>query len=182
MVKGLDPDEQLFVERLFIARERVIYKTARKYTSSEYDAEEAVQDAMERLMSSVTTLQSLSEAAQTAYLVVAVKNAAINCGRKAAKDRKNSKYLSEIEYEMPSPDAKSGIDEVLIEQDALDRIRASWCKLDEISRSLLEQKYILNMTDMEMACLAGVKESSIRMMLTRARGKLLVQVKEGDVS
>lgn len=180
MAKGLEPDEQLFMEQLFITRERIIYKTARKYTSSEFDAEEAVQDALERLMSSVTTLQSLSEAAQTAYLVVAVKNAAINCGKKTAKDRKNGKYLSEIEQELPSPDAKGGMDEVLIEQEVLAGLRAGWCKLDESSRSLLEQKYILKMTDREMAHLAGVKEASIRMMLTRARGKLLSQVKEGD--
>ena len=36
---------------------------------------------------------------------------------------------------------------------------------------LLEDKYVLNMSDAEIASALGVKPSSVRMLLTRARSK-----------
>lgn len=38
-------------------------------------------------------------------------------------------------------------------------------------RQLLENKYVLNMSDAEIASALGVKPSSVRMLLTRARSK-----------
>ena len=41
----------------------------------------------------------------------------------------------------------------------------------EKTRQLLEDKYVLNMSDAEIASALGVKPSSVRMLLTRARSK-----------
>ena len=41
----------------------------------------------------------------------------------------------------------------------------------EKTRQLLEDKYVLNMSDAEIASALGVKSSSVRMLLTRARSK-----------
>lgn len=180
MVKGLEPDEQLFMEKLFIERKEIFYKAARKYTSSEYDAEDVIHEALERVMANVVTIRGLNEAAQTAYVVIAIKNTAISHRKKAAKERCNSTYLDELGYELTTSDSKSGLDQVFIEQEMVIRLREEWSGLDEDTRSLLEQKYIMKMKDSEIARARGVKTSSVRMMLTRARGKLLSQVKEGD--
>ena len=46
-----------------------------------------------------------------------------------------------------------------------------WPQLDSRTRQLLEDKYVLNMSDAEIASALGVKSSSVRMLLTRARSK-----------
>lgn len=46
-----------------------------------------------------------------------------------------------------------------------------WPQLDSRTRQLLEDKYFLNMSDAEIASALGVKPSSVRMPLTRARSK-----------
>ena len=46
-----------------------------------------------------------------------------------------------------------------------------WPQLDSRTRQLLEDKYVLNMSDAEIASALGVKPSSVRMLLTRARSK-----------
>lgn len=44
-----------------------------------------------------------------------------------------------------------------------------WPQLDSRTQQLLEDKYVLNMSDAEIASVLGVKSSSVRMLLTRAR-------------
>ena len=46
-----------------------------------------------------------------------------------------------------------------------------WPQLDSRTRQRLEDKYVLNMSDAEIASALGVKSSSVRMLLTRARSK-----------
>ena len=52
-----------------------------------------------------------------------------------------------------------------------------WPQLDSRTRQLLEDKYVLNMSDAEIASALGVKSSSVRMLLTRARSKARGAVK-----
>ena len=55
-----------------------------------------------------------------------------------------------------------------VELNALARV---WPRLDEDTRWLLEARYILDYSDSELAREMGVKPTSVRMALTRARKK-----------
>lgn len=55
--------------------------------------------------------------------------------------------------------------------DDIDVLWRVWPQLDLRTRQLLEDKYVLNMSDAEIASALGVKPSSVRMLLTRARSK-----------
>jgi RNA polymerase sigma-70 factor (ECF subfamily) len=52
-----------------------------------------------------------------------------------------------------------------------------WPSLDETTRAILEKKYILGQSDSEIAHSLGIKASSVRMNLTRARKSAYEQLK-----
>lgn len=70
---------------------------------------------------------------------------------------------------------------ILVERKAqLSRI---WCRLSEEHRMLLEGRYILGISDEELAKQLHCKSSSIRMKLTRARraaSQLLINEESGE--
>lgn len=69
-----------------------------------------------------------------------------------------------------SRDAEDPERQILLLDDA-DVLWRIWPQLDSRTRQLLEDKYVLNMSDAEIASALGVKPSSVRMLLTRARSK-----------
>ena len=72
--------------------------------------------------------------------------------------------------DIASRDAENPERQILLLDDA-DVLWRIWPQLDSRTRQLLEDKYVLNMSDAEIASALGVKSSSVRMLLTRARSK-----------
>lgn len=79
------------------------------------------------------------------------------------------------------PDNCLPYDELLIKHESTKKIFSIIQKLAPNERFLLESKYIEQLSDNEIASTLHVKPSSIRMMLTRVRRKVLTQlINEGD--
>ena len=72
-----------------------------------------------------------------------------------------------------APEASSApdMDELLSRRVELNALARVWPRLDEDTRWLLEARYILDYSDSELAREMGVKPTSVRMALTRARKK-----------
>lgn len=72
-----------------------------------------------------------------------------------------------------APEASSApdMDELLSRRVELNALARVWPRLDEDTRWLLEARYILDYSDSELAREMGVKPTSVRMALTRAREK-----------
>ena len=60
----------------------------------------------------------------------------------------------------------------------LDAIRKIWAQIPVEDRLLLEQKYILDWSDKDLAARLGVQPQSVRMMLTRTKRKVTALLKE----
>lgn len=63
----------------------------------------------------------------------------------------------------------------------LSALKQVWGSLPEDVRSLLRMKYFLQMDNKEIAAHLGIKPESVRMRLTRARGRLLERMKAEEV-
>ena len=65
------------------------------------------------------------------------------------------------------------LDDLLILRERQQKLAATWLNIPEDDRMLLEGKYLLGLSDGELAELAGCKSNSVRMKLTRARRNAL---------
>ena len=147
-----DPDDKSYMIWLYEEFHRLMFSTARKYTSNQTDCEDIVQNALVGLMQKISKLRQFDRCILTAYIVSTVRNAAINYLRQQALEGEHSD-LSEV-----------------------------WSQLSQEDRFLLEGRYIIGASDKELASTLNCKSDSIRMKLTRARRRafaLVMKFEEG---
>ena len=173
-----DPQDRNFIVQLYLEYEKLLFGTAWKFTSSHHDAEEIVQDSLVNLIKKVTTLKQLERCTLVAYIVSTVRNTAINHLRKAGRIK-----LAETDIDDQSEmiDPQLSLDDLLILRERQQKLAATWLNIPEDDRMLLEGKYLLGLSDGELAELAGCKSNSVRMKLTRARRNALKVMLDKEV-
>ena len=169
---------QDFMAELYLKHERLMYYIAGNYTKDLFRREDIVQAALIALMRNEATLHSLSDSARLSYIASAVRNTAINALRREQRESSQCVSIEEIPAELLHaqalwPEIKN------IEMEHRQELLAKFQELHEHDRQLLFGRYLMDMTDAEMAKILGCKPSSVRMKLTRARRALLEKLKEG---
>lgn len=165
-----DPQDRNFIVQLYLEYEKLLFSTAWKFTSSHHDAEEIVQDSLERLIRKTSVLRQLERCTLVAYIVSTVRNTAINHLRKAGRIKLAE---TDIDDESETIDPQLSLDDLLILRERQQKLAATWLNIPEDDRMLLEGKYLLGLSDGELAELGGCKSNSVRMKLTRARRNAL---------
>ena len=146
----------------------LIFKKANEMANDPDYVDDLVQDTLYQLLRREELFLSLSEVQQVDYCMKTIRNTAINHHKRNQKIR----LLSEDtigEQSDPSPT----MEETILHRSDLDLFCKELNQLDEASRTLLTRKYIHEEPDDAIAKDLNVKPSSIRMMLTRAKRKLL---------
>lgn len=162
-----DDDDREFMTELVKTYERLIYSTILKITKNQWDVEEIFQITWENLIDKIKLLRSRDRKRRINYMITTAHNAAINYLR----DNKRSEEFSYEEYLDTSDfkDAGALAEHLLIKGEALSSLSRIWPKLDERSKTILEGYYVLDKSMAELAPELGIKPSSVRMTLTRAR-------------
>lgn len=173
-----DPQDRNFIVQLYLEYEKLLFSTARKFTSSHHDAEEIVQDSLERLIRKTSVLRQLERCTLVAYIVSTVRNTAINYLRKAGRKKLTE---TDIDDQSETIDPQLSLDDLLILRERQQKLAATWLNIPEDDRMLLEGKYLLGLSDGELAELAGCKSNSVRMKLTRARRNALKVMSDKEV-
>ena len=173
-----DPQDRNFIVQLYLKYEKLLFSTAWKFTSSHHDAEEIVQDSLERLIRKTSVLRQLERCTLVAYIVSTVRNTAINHLRKAGRIKLAE---TDIDDESETIDPQLSLDDLLILRERQQKLAATWLTIPEDDRMLLEGKYLLGLSDGELAELAGCKSNSVRMKLTRARRNALKVMLDKEV-
>ena len=153
----------------------LLYHQARKFLSSKEDVEDIVYEAFSKIIEQIDVFKTLHPKQRARYAVVTVRNL---CYRHL----KNEKHFSIVSFDEMIETADTSKDnnpEKVTEQTLVnEQIQHIIAKLDIEQRLLLEQKYILRWSDVDMARMYGIKPQSIRMRLTRAKRSLLEQMQE----
>ena len=173
------PSDREFMDQMYMEFERLMFFTARQYTSKAEIAEDIVQESLVRLYEKVRTMKPMKHVVLAAYIRATVRNTAINVLRKMNRERD---YAADAET-----DAFAQADQEWVLNTMMDlsgyRVLLSkiWPRLPEDDRVLLEGKYILGYSDQELAEEIGCQANSIRVKLTRARRRALaiIQKQEG---
>ena len=172
------PSDREFMDQMYMEFERLMFFTARQYTSKAEIAEDIVQESLVRLYEKVRTMKPMKHVVLAAYIRATVRNTAINVLRKMNRERD---YAADAET-----DAFAQADQEWVLDTMMDlsgyRVLLSkiWPRLPEDDRLLLEGKYILGYSDQELAEEIGCQANSIRVKLTRARRRALAIFQEQE--
>lgn len=174
------PDDREFMESIYKEYVKLLYQVARRYIYEADLAEDVVHDAFEKLIPKVPLLRSFDGCRLRAYLVSTIRNTAITQAKKLKEEhaRQASGDFEDTAGQIPDDD--SSMEEDLFRKERRETFRAVFQALEQDEQFLLEAKYFLRQSDREIAEALHVKPSSIRMMLTRVRRKVLTILSEGD--
>ena len=167
-----------FMENLYLRHERLIYFIAGKYTANAQKREDIVQTAVVSLLRKEATLRRLPPYAQINYIAAAVRNTAINALKREQKELDRCISLEDLTETFPTQFMPSA-EAITLEKELQKDLLAVYQEMKEDEQQLLMGKYLMDLSDAELAQTLGCKPSSIRMKLTRVRRVFAEKLREG---
>lgn len=174
-----EPDAQQFMITLYEEYHRLMFSTAKKYVSDHYAAEDVVQDSLISLLKNVRKIMSLERCNLAAYIVSTVRNTSINYLKKEQTKKKHLVYNS-VEGSDAEISPAPSVEEFLLLKEALHTLSSAMMQLSAEERMLLDGRYLLGLSDEEIAEMIQCKPSSVRMKLTRVRRKVFAIMKQRE--
>lgn len=178
---GASEDECAFFTTLYQRYQRLIYSVAKHYAANETEAEDIMQDSIERLLKRIPKLMELPGCALSTYLVYTVKSTAINFKKHQKVVEKHTQPVTPKDRDTYE-DAGASPQEILEREERQRQFIDIWDQIPREDAELLYRKYVLRQSDEMLAGLYHCKKDSIRMKLTRAKRKAIALMKEGDRS
>lgn len=168
-------EDKDLMEQFYYSDIKLLFHEAKKHLSCEQDVEDIVYEAFEKIIEKIDVFRTLQPRQRARYAAVTVRNLCYHHLRK--KDRLSTVSFDEL---IGVADATGGNEPERITEQLLfnKRIQNIMAQLDIEQRMLLEQKYLLRWTDVEIAEMYGIKSQSMRMKITRAKRSLFKQMQE----
>ncbi len=171
-------DDREFMSSLYIDYKQLMYSEIRKIIKKDCDAEDIMQDVLEKLIDKIPLLRSRNRNQRINYIISACKFTSFNYIR----DNSSHKESSFEDY-LGLPDSNYDGHEIelrMIREEELETLRRVLPQMDIRTQCLLEGYYLLDKTVEELGIELNVKPDSVRMMLTRARKKVF-EVMQKDI-
>ncbi|WP_282751190.1 RNA polymerase sigma factor [Emergencia timonensis] len=167
-----DEDGRTLFENLCYKYRHHMYIVAFQIIKDVHLAEDVVSDVFIKVARKIDFIASLSEKRQQDYILIMVRNQAIDVYRKKHKTREES-----FEEAIIDPHLQSSDDALL------DRIRhtclvAAIDKLPDIYKDVLKLRCLYQMTTADTATTLGLTSNGVNQRLFRAKAKLMDILKE----
>lgn len=176
-----DADSREFMEQLYVKYSKLIYSQVYKLTRDSYEVEEIVQESLVSLIEKVDLLQTLPRDRLVNYLISTARYTGYAFFRKKRKVEEIP--IEEDETVLFDKGAfQNGLDELMIQKMESEQLYQVWLRLRKRDQLILNMKYILDQSNEEIAEVLGVKPGSIRMLLTRAKRNLSLELKKTMVT
>lgn len=164
----ISAEEKVYFERLYEENKNFMFYIAGKYTQSNIDREDIVQEAIVRLLNNISALKRLDCFKVRKYIVLTIKAVSLDYEKK-----KHSHQMILINEEMLEAMLEA---DVVLHHTELDDSAYSMVEQLKLQMShrdwvVLEGRYILGYSQEELGRLLGVNPNSVRMIICRARKK-----------
>ena len=164
----ISAEEREFFEKLYEEEKNFMFYIAGKYTQSNSDREDIVQESVLRLLNNISTLKRLDCFKVRKYIVLTIKAVSLDYEKKKRVHRMIliSEEMLETMLEADIVLRQTGPDDsvsLLVEQLKSQLSQREWF--------VLEGRYILGYSQEELGKLLGVNPNSVRMIICRARNK-----------
>ena len=177
-----DEDSCQFFIDLYREYRPLMYSIAMRYVNNPSSAEDLVHDALVKLIEKEDTITKLSRCTLTSYIVYTVRNLSKNYLRRMNLEQRHFADVDLSSSDFLAIDNAPLPEEVILMSEHREEFIEVWNTLPNDTKFLLEGKYILGLSDKELAAEFDCSPNSIRMKLTRARRQVIKLVKEGGFS
>lgn len=160
-----DDADRAFMINLYEQCHKAMYRQAYDILRDHGEAEDAVQDTLVKLIGRMAALRTMPQGQLLPYAVIAAKSTAIDRWRRRKKERVGASE-DFAEGWSAAPEEQLG---AFIDMERVDLLSRGLEKLPQRDRDILMYRYILEMSDEEIAGLLNIKPGSVRMCLSRAR-------------
>lgn len=164
-----DNDDREFMTSLYINYKNLMFSEIRKIVKTDFDADDVMQDVLEKLIDKISLLRSRSRDQLVNYIISACKYTALNYIRDS-RDVLQTPF-DDFLHLFDSDHDGHEIELRMIRDEELQALRRILPQMDERSQCLLKGYYFLDKSTSELGAELGIKPDSIRMLLTRARKK-----------
>ena len=173
--KTITDANERFMVNFYLKNKSYMYHIARKFTESQSECEDAIQDAMIRLLRNADSLRQLSANQVDMYLFLTIRSVFADRERKA---QEHMHPMPDTTLEILHAQHESGFED--------DGLNAMWDtailkeQLPAKEWRLLELKYIAGYSDQEIAKEIHCVPDSVRTLLRRARkrAKAILSIKK----
>ena len=173
-------DDRAWMEQLYTKHYRLMYATAWRYTSVPQEADDIVSDSVVALLDKPQLLRGMEPKALTRYIVVTVRNTALNHLKRLQllRDRVPSVRDEMLEQAAVQESFEQGV----ALRDTLTTILRLIDELPEKEQLVLQLKYSSDLSNDEIARVAGLSPESVRKYVSRARARIKRAIfrKEGE--
>ena len=162
--KKITDANELFMVDFYMKNKAYMFHIAWKFTESQSECEDAIQDAMIRLLRNADSLRQLSANQVDMYLFLTIRSVFADRERKA---QERMQPMPDATLEILHAEQEAGLED--------DGLNAMWDTailkehLTEKEWRLLELKYIAGYSDREIAKEISCVPDSVRTLLRRAR-------------
>lgn len=170
-------DDQLFMTNLYLTHRGRMLNIAAKVMRDALDYEDVINEACLRLIGKVSFLRSLNSYKLEAYVVVTVRNTALNMLKQRKRERASA--LSDGEREREIPSDEEAIDANLLREVDAQALSDALISIGDAA-DILRMRYYQQMKDAEIAKTLGIGQDSVRVYISRAKKKLR-EALEGSV-
>ena len=149
-----------------------MYRAAYDVLGNRADAEDAVMDAMCRIVRNEEKFEGLAECDMRALAVIYARNTAIDIYR---KNRKRPYPMDELPE---NADAADSPEDIVTAEDSADGLLSLIRRMPPSYRDVLLLRIHYGMSDREIAEILGIRGITVRTRLSRARGWLKKKLAE----
>lgn len=161
----LSASETEFFHQFYEDYKGFIFYIANRYTASQTDCEDIVQDSVIRLLCNTKALMELNHPKTVKYIALTVKSAFLDHERKLLASKEVELDEEKLTALLEKSRLHTNTDHTQAKMDLL-QLKQTLSQRDWL---VLEGKYILGYSQDELSEMIGVSSDSIRMILHRAR-------------
>lgn len=183
-VPQLNDDDKTYMLDLYKNYYSLARKTIFSITHDTKDIEDLINDSFIKLINKISLLKTLDCCRLTAYVVYTVRSVAINHIKRKKVENRHMYFVEEPDITEDPFSFENSCVKRLIRQEELESLHNAICNLPQKQKDLLYFKYILELSDQEIAEIFGIAPNSVRQYLTRARrnAKKFMQKEMGNIA
>ena len=164
-------DDKAFMLNLYRDYYGLVFKNIHNLLYDVKETEDLINDTFIKLIEKVSLLRTFNNYKITTYVVYTARSVAINFIKHRKVQNKHLYLGFEDDISQDIPYHGDSLDESLIHQQNIELLSNAIMKLPEKLKDLLYFKYILEMSNEEIANNFSIAPNSVRQYLTRARRK-----------
>lgn len=170
------PQDADFLAEAYQTYGRLLYAQALQVLRNRQDAEDAVSTAMISLTQKVDVLQGLARNKLEAYLVITVRNAAINLYRQR---RRHVAHSAGTVDDLNVSDPHASPEHRVFSSEGVERVKRAIRALPQREQQALMMRYFQHLSDDDIAKQLQLKPVSVRVLISRGRARLAGMLTEG---